>query len=665
MRRTPKILIVDDEKRLCESLAYLLTAKNYDIQTANCGMDAFAILEKNRFDLVILDVHLPDMLGTDILKDVSSHCPETMVVLITADANLDSALAALQCGAYDYLRKPFEFEEFLKTVENALQQKKLQREKDSINEKLQISEKKYRDLVQNSPDVIYTLDTKGRFTFVSEAVEGMLGFSGHELIGKHFLHIVHDEDLERAERSLNVGNVKERFSSSIELRLKVNGAKLKYKVSDPYLPVELKTMGTYGDGIESRENKRRGTHGVIRDISERKRIQAQLESAERMKSLGSLAGGIAHDFNNLLTGIQGRSTLMSMELEKDHPHWEHLQAIDEHVRSAAYLTQQLLGFARGGKFEVKPTDMNGLLEKSANMFGRTKKEIIIESQLENADIVVDADRRQMEQVFLNLFVNAWQAMPEGGVLRLASAIVELDEKICRSHQVNPGCYAQITITDNGIGMDKKTLPHIFDPFFTTKKKGRGTGLGLASAYGIIKNHGGFIIVTSELGYGTTFSIYLPVSNKCAVTDLTSKMEITKGCETILLVDDEEMVIDVGKALLEKLGYRVISANSGKSSIEVVHRLGEEIDLVILDMVMPGLDGGRTFDRIREICPLLPILLSSGYAIRGQAEKIIERGCNGFIQKPYNIFTLSKKVRQLLDETSRAIPEKKMFENLLN
>jgi CheY-like chemotaxis protein len=370
-----------------------------------------------------------------------------------------------------------------------------------------------------------------------------------------------------------------------------------------------------------------------------------------MESLGTLAGGIAHDFNNMLMGIQGRSSLISMEPDASHPILEHIRAIDDCIRSAKLLTKQLLGFARGGKYEVRPTDINGLILKTVNMFGRTKKEISLETQLHNAKIVVDVDRSQIEQVLLNLYVNASQAMPDGGTLKLETEDVALDDKDCKPFQIGSGRYVHISVTDTGIGMDQKTIRHIFDPFFTTKEKTRGTGLGLASAYGIIKNHGGIINARSEIGYGTTFDIYLPIIEKMVVDEFSSEKTISNGSETVLLVDDEDMIIDVGEALLTKLGYRVIGVNSGKEAVEVIHRRGYGIDLVILDMIMPGMDGGKTFDRIRDICPQMPVMLSSGYAMNGQAEKIMSRGCNGFIQKPFSVYELSQKIRQILDPPS--------------
>ncbi|WP_319410150.1 response regulator [uncultured Desulfosarcina sp.] len=648
MSISPIILIVDDELRMCASLEALLKSNEYEISTANCGRAALVLLNNLVFDLAILDVHLSDLTGHAILNHIRSHCPDTPVIVITGDADLDSALSALRSGAYDYLRKPFEFDELLKTVENALAQRALKREKETLDRELNLSEEKYRYLVQNSPDIIYTLDTDGNFTFLSSAVEHLLGFTPDDLIGKHYSTIVCEEDRKKANWHVNERRRKNRATSGLELRLKLTGQVLRHTRKADFLTVELKSMGIYDPSMPDGKDRHVGTHGVIRDISQRKRLQAQLQNAERMDSLGTLAGGIAHDFNNLLMGIQGRSSLMSMDLDESHPHVEHLSAIHEYIRSASELTNQLLGFARGGKYEVKPTDINELILKTARMFGRTKKEVSIHTQFKNKPIVVESDQRQLEQVLINLYVNAWQAMPDGGELYLGTKIVALDSDFCAPYQLEPGHYAHVSVTDTGIGMGRKTLRRIFDPFFTTKEKAKGTGLGLASAYGIIKNHDGIITVYSEEGHGATFNIYLPMSDKMAVPDLPTDRKIARGSGTVLLVDDEDMILEVGQALLERLGYRVVAVNSGEAAVEAVQRMGSKIDLVLLDMIMPGMSGGEAFDRIREIRPQMRVILSSGYTIDGQARLIMQRGCNGFIQKPFNAAEISQRLRQLLD-----------------
>ena len=390
-------------------------------------------------------------------------------------------------------------------------------------------------------------------------------------------------------------------------------------------------------------------------FAERKRLEKKLLESQKMEAVGTLAGGIAHDFNNLLMGIQGRTSLLSIHLDPSHPYMEHIGAIEACIKSATNLTRQLLGFARGGKYEVRPIDLNALLHASATMFGRTKKEIRIHNTLMSPPPVVAADQSQLEQVFLNLYINAWQAMPGGGDLYLETGIITLDEKYCNPFDAKPGHYAKVSVTDTGTGMDASIRQRIFDPFFTTKKMGRGTGLGLASAYGIIKNHGGIITVYSEPGHGSTFNIYLPLLDGAAWQPSPLDKQLIKGAGTILLVDDEEMIIGVGKAMLETLGYQVIIARNGEGAVEAVERKGYDIRLVILDLIMPGMDGGRTFDCIRERQPLLPVILSSGYSLGGQAHAVMERGCNGFIQKPFNIYELSKQVRTVLESSDNGPP----------
>lgn len=343
---------------------------------------------------------------------------------------------------------------------------------------------------------------------------------------------------------------------------------------------------------------------------------------------------------------------MTTDLNAPDPQKEHLEAIEAYIRSDTDLTRQLLGFSRGGKYEVKPLDITDHMLNTAAMFQRTRKEIQVHKNSQALPIVVEADKRQIEQVLLNIFINAWQAMPAGGELFLESQVVALDETTSATLQLEGGNYALMSIADTGSGMNDSVRQQIFDPFFTTKHKSRGTGLGLASAYGIIKNHGGIITADSKLGQGSTFNIYLPLSGKTPHRETPVETELLTGSETILLVDDENMILDVGTAMLEKLGYRVMAAEGGRQAVEIMTSTADRIDLVILDMIMPVMDGGKPFDQIRKRQPEIPVILSSGYAINGRATEIMERGCNGFIQKPFNLTELSKKIREILEATSQ-------------
>jgi two-component system cell cycle sensor histidine kinase/response regulator CckA len=388
--------------------------------------------------------------------------------------------------------------------------------------------------------------------------------------------------------------------------------------------------------------------GVLMDVTEKELLEKQLQQAQKMEAIGTLAGGIAHDFNNLLMAMQGNTSLMLLDVDSSHPHYEKLKNIEQYVHRGADLTKQLLGFARGGKYEVRPTDLNKLIMMSSEMFGRTKKEITIQSKYQQDLWTVEVDQGQIEQVLLNLYVNAWQAMPGGGKLFIQTENVILDEAYAKLFKLVPGKFVKITVMDTGVGMDESTSQKIFDPFFTTKEMGRGTGLGLASAYGIIKNHGGIIYVYSEIGEGTAFNIYLPASEKGITKEKETLEEILKFTGTILLVDDEEMIIDVGRKMLEKLGFEVLIAGNGKEAMEVYEKTRDRIKLVILDMIMPGMAGRETYDKLRENNPDIKVLLSSGYSINGQATEILDRGCNGFIQKPFDMRKLSHSISKIIE-----------------
>ena len=386
---------------------------------------------------------------------------------------------------------------------------------------------------------------------------------------------------------------------------------------------------------------------IYENITDTKRLESQLQHAQKMKAIGTLAGGIAHDFNNLLMGIQGRTSMMLMDSHFPRRFAEHLEGIEHCVRSATDLTKQLLGFAREGKYEVKPTDLNNLLKEQSSLFGRTRKEIHIEESYAADLWTVEIDRGQIEQVLLNLFVNAWHAMAGGGTLRIRTENVIIDEQSGLRFSTDPGRYVKISVADSGMGMDEATRKKIFDPFFTTKKRERGTGLGLASVYGIVENHGGFIDVFSRKGEGSTFTIFLPSSEKKPDRGNERQRRPLRGNETVLLVDDEEIIVDVGRQILKTLGYRVLPVMSGKEALALYKRRRNEIDIVILDMIMPDMGGGDVYDRLKAVDRGVKILLSSGYSLDGQAAEILGRGCDGFIQKPFNVTDLSHKIREIL------------------
>jgi PAS domain S-box-containing protein len=497
-------------------------------------------------------------------------------------------------------------------------------------------EERFRALSENAPDIIYTINTSGIFSYINPSWERILGHTKEEVIGKYFVDFVNEEDIDHFNKI---------FEAIYDRKEQINNV----ECTIPHRDGSERLFTLSGAPNLDGDGKIIGIVGIFKDISEQKKLEAQLLHAQKMEAIGTLAGGIAHDFNNLLTGIQGYTSLMFLDMNVCHPFYDKLKGIEDQVRSCAQLTKQLLGVARGGKYEVSVSNMNDIIEKTSTMFGRTKKEISIYRNYEKDVWAVEIDRGQIEQVLLNIYVNAWQAMPSGGSLYLDTANIILDEEYIRPFSAKPGKYVKVSVADTGIGMDENTKARIFEPFFTTKELGRGTGLGLASAYGIIKVHNGIIDVESEEGCGSTFTIYLPASDKDLIKEEEVTDDLIRGEGTILLVDDEDVIIDVGKESLEVMGYSVLTARSGQEAVEIFQTKHGRVDLVILDMIMPGMNGMETFDILKSMNPDIKVILSSGYSAEAHSAKIMERGCSGFIQKPYGMTDLSRKVREVLDK----------------
>ena len=499
---------------------------------------------------------------------------------------------------------------------------------------LREGEERFRELAELLPGVIYEMDAKGVLTFVNQSAFKLFGYSRKDfekgLVGFDF---VIAEDRDRARRNFARILTGERLGLNEYTALRKDGSRF---------PMLIDSAAILKNGRPV------GVRGFMIDITDRKGLEEKLQQAQRMEAIGTLAGGIAHDFNNLLMAIQGNVSLALLDTEAGHPNREKLTNIASYVKKATELTRQLLGLGRGGKYEVQPYDLNDLVNQVVRMFGRTKKELTIHKKFAADLPAVKVDRGQIDQVLLNVLVNAWQAMPDGGLITIQTENVRLDETFVNPYNIAPGQYAKLTVSDTGTGMDEKTLERVFDPFFTTKEKERGTGLGLASAYGIIKNHGGVITADSRKGEGTSFCIYLPVTRKTPRVTAPAPRSIAVSSETVLLVDDEPMIIEVGGGMLKKLGYKVLAADSGKEAVELLQKQVDRIDLVILDMVMPHMSGSETFDRLKELKPKLKVLLSSGYSVDGQAAEILRRGCDGFIQKPFDLERLSVKVREILN-----------------
>ncbi|MFW6147085.1 MAG: PAS domain-containing hybrid sensor histidine kinase/response regulator [Thermodesulfobacteriota bacterium] len=503
-------------------------------------------------------------------------------------------------------------------------------------------EKYLESVLYNAPDAIITLDASHHVLEWNPGAEQIFGYTRDEAIGKNLDDLVACPDIADEARSYTQQVLSgKRLLPTETVRYRRDGTPVNVILAGSPILMDGKLQGIvamYSDLTERRLAE-----------EEKKTLEAQLQYAQKMEAIGTLAGGIAHNFNNLLMGIQGNTSLMLLETNPSHSNYPRLKNIEKAVENGSKLTSQLLGYAREGKYEVKLLNINRIVRKTTETFAAAKREIRVHEGLAEELWGVIADQGQLEQVILNLFVNAADAMPKGGDLFVRTEKATHHELTNKPYEVKPGNYVLLSIRDTGIGMDRKTVHRIFEPFFTTKGLSRGTGLGLSSVYGIIKSHGGYVDVQSKKNQGTTFKLYLPASGNTVLENQEPSSTSITGVKTVLLADDEEMILDVGAQILETLGFRVMLAKGGKETINIYNDNSDAIDVIILDMIMPDMGGSETFDKLKEINADAKVLLSSGYSIEGQAQEIMERGCDGFIQKPFRIDELSKKIGEIVQE----------------
>ncbi len=392
---------------------------------------------------------------------------------------------------------------------------------------------------------------------------------------------------------------------------------------------------------------------LVASAAERRKLEAHLEQARKLEAIGELAGGVAHDFNNQLAGISGYAELLEVDLaEKDPELAQFASSIMQCVKHSSELTSKLLAFARKGKAQSVAVDVHGVIQEVVAMLEHSiDRRIRVLQHLDADTDTVDGDPSQLQNMLLNLGINARDAMPGSGDLTFATEVVELDAAFCRRDPatIEPGRYLQILVSDTGCGMSPEIQKRIFEPFFTTKEKGKGTGMGLAAAYGTVKNHRGTISVYSELSRGTTFKVYLPLISDLGKTQAVPPPHAVVPADAahILLVDDEESVRTVGEELLKRMGHRITTCVNGREALASFRECWQDIDLVILDMVMPEMGGEETFLAMREINPNLVVLLSSGYSLNGQAQHMIQTGVKGFLQKPFKRHELMRAVSEAL------------------
>jgi two-component system cell cycle sensor histidine kinase/response regulator CckA len=513
-------------------------------------------------------------------------------------------------------------------------------EKIQFEKKLRKSEDKYRNILKNMEEGYYETDLAGNFTFVNAAICKIIGYPADELMGMNY----------------------RKYSSPEEAKRITHIFKNVYKTGIPVKIVDCEVIRknrsismaeTSVSLIKNTSGKPVGFFGISRDVTETKSLKAQLIHAQKMEAVGILAGGISHDFNNLLQAILGYCQIIQLDKPSDYPDLNKLRAIEKSAQRAAELTAQLLAFSRKEDIHPRPLNLNYEVKQIEKLLERTiPKMISIELQLEENLKPVNADSGQLEQVILNIGVNARDAMPEGGGLTIKTENVQLTSTFCQRHLgATPGEHVLLSIADTGQGMDEDVREHIFEPFYTTKETGKGTGLGLAMVYGIIKNHNGYICCESNPDLGTTFNIYLPVIKADVETpEDDQQMLVSKGTgETILVIDDEEILRDLLENMLLRSGYSVIKARNGREGLKLYQKKIAEVDLVILDLILPGMGGKQVLAEILKLNPKAKVLVASGYFLDHNTKDDTIVGAKGFIKKPYDIKKMLDVIQKLVDK----------------
>jgi hypothetical protein len=584
---------------------------------------ALARLSSERFDVVLLDLSLPDEQGLATLLRTHAHAPKVPIVILTGLDDEALAVKAVRAGAQDYLVKGRVDGDLL------VRSMRYATERWRAVEALERREEHYRSLIEHSLDLISILNVDGTIRYVSPSHERVLGYRLDELVGQNVFSFIHSDDLPGIKESFARGD----GASSLESRFRHKDG-------------SWRMLESFGRNLSHVP----GVSGLVvnsRDVTDRKRLEEQLHHSQRLEAVGRLAGGVAHDFNNLLMIITGYSQMLLDGMHAADPARSELEQVVKAAERATDLTRQLLAFSRRQVVRPVILSLNALVHDMDRMLRRVIGEDIQLMASFAPDLkTVRADPGQLEQVVLNIAVNARDAMPNGGKLTLETANVQVTEDIVGVHPTSKaGPYAMLSVQDTGFGMDGEVLSRLFEPFFTTKEN--GTGLGLSTSYGIIKQSGGDIWVDSKPGHGTTFRIYLPVADAPA-EPLEAPREIPalRGAETILLVEDEDGVRRVVETMLKRHGYNVLSSASCGDAMSLAERFAGPIHLLITDIVMPGMSGRTMAESLVARRPETKVLYVSGYGGPIESETT-----SAFLQKPFTTEELARKIRELFPQAT--------------
>lgn len=663
-----KILAVDDKKDNLIAISALLNAliPDCNVITAQSGAEGLEKAKTQFPDTILLDIKMPGLDGYEVcnrLKDdeTTKHIPVIMISAIKTEST--DLVKGLGTGADAFLAKPIDEYVLIAQVKTALRIKKaedhLREQKDLLehtvqkrtaellrtNEQLKHeinnrvnAEKRYRMLVETMNDGLFLMDENFLITFANNRLFEILGYPKDKIIGMSVHNFLDVSNQRIFDEQMEVHKKNNHTVCELTFTRK-NGQKIDAILSP--------------SAIIDAEGQFKGSLGVITDISEKKQLEAQLVQSQKMEAIGILAGGVAHDFNNLLTVIMGNAELALMAVIKDESLRKEIEEIKKAGERAASLTRQLLAFSRKQMIMPKVIDLNKGIKETKKMLQRTIGEDIEILTITEPELwKVYADSGQIDQIIMNMVINARDAMPQGGKLTIETTNSDLNKNYFREHGIKetPGHYVMLAVSDTGSGMDKETREHIFDPFFTTKEVGKGTGLGMSTVYGIVKQNNGFVWIYSEPGKGSTFKIYLPKVKGNAEPEEKEQSPVydSGGSETVLIVEDDYGLRNFAKEILPRYGYNVLVAENGEDALMVRKKYEGQIHLLLTDVVMPRMGGKKLAERLQLLYPRMKVIYMSGYTDNAIVRHgVLEPGLN-FLEKPFTPEGLAHKVRKVLE-----------------
>lgn len=632
-----RILMIENDSLFAGNIRGMLRDhqnSSFEIVHAESLRAAGPMLAVESFDGMLLDSDAFDSGGISGAFKMHPQISSLPIVALISGEQDAIGKKLLEDGATEYLVKGTLSGELLqRTLRFAIEQRRSERA-------LRQSEQRFQELFENAKDILFTLDLEGNVTSLNKSAEEVMGWTKAEALSINLKSLVAPEHANLCNQIMQrILNEEPLQHFEINL-LRKDGRKAVLETSARLI---------YSDG------QKQGIQGIARDVTERRQLESMLRQSQKLDAIGRLSGGLAHDFNNLLCVISGHAELLYERLEETLPAARNVMQIKKAVESASTLVRQLLAFSRKQVFHPQIMDLNAIVVETEKLLGRLiGEDIEFFTSLEPELGCVQVDPVQVEQVLVNLVLNARDAMPQGGKLTIETCNMDVEEGSRCSGGITPaGSYVVLAVTDNGCGMDEETQSRIFEPFYTTKELGKGTGLGLATVYGIVKQSGGFIWVYSELGQGTTIKVYLPRVIDSAATppaEQTTK-DVRRGTETVLLVENAEPLRALAKEFLKSSGYAVMEADNGKEALQIARSFSGPIDLLLTDVIMPGMGGKQLAEQLAGLRPATKVLYMSGYP----DDAIVKSGILGtgimFLEKPFTRETMLQKVRQALDELS--------------